>query len=119
MINWRFVIFLELIFDLYLFQKSKGWRVRGTLAATHMNSDGATRNITSPCVQAQIEVIYFNLNMFLYNCEPQMYDSLLSGRDRSLIDCVIAHGTGTKVGDRVELGSINQVKHFDHYSMFR
>ncbi|GMT03132.1 hypothetical protein PENTCL1PPCAC_25306, partial [Pristionchus entomophagus] len=73
--------------------QAKGWRVRGTLAATHMNSDGATRNITSPCVNAQVE----------------MYDSLLSGRDRASIDCVIAHGTGTKVGDRVELGSINRL----------
>ncbi|GMR33679.1 hypothetical protein PMAYCL1PPCAC_03874, partial [Pristionchus mayeri] len=73
--------------------RAKGWRIRATLAATHMNSDGATRNITSPCVQAQVE----------------MYDSLLAGRDRASIDCVIAHGTGTKVGDRVELSSINQL----------
>ncbi|GMT33541.1 hypothetical protein PFISCL1PPCAC_24838, partial [Pristionchus fissidentatus] len=73
--------------------RSRGWRLRGALRATHMNSDGATRNITSPCVQAQV----------------QMYDALLSNRDRSTVDCVIAHGTGTKVGDRVELSSINQL----------
>lgn len=92
--------------------------MRGTLAATHMNSDGATRNITSPCVQAQVEVTIMFRICFLNIFESQMYDSLLSGRDRASIDCVIAHGTGTRVGDRVELGSINQVKILNHSSMF-
>lgn len=69
-----------------------GDRILAVVRATAANSDGRTRNIATPSLDAQVAVSRAALE--------------LAGVDPNTIGAVEAHGTGTPVGDPIEFGSL-------------
>ncbi len=71
-----------------------GDRILGVVRGTAANSDGRTRNIATPSLDAQVAA-----------CRAAL---ATSGVDADTIGAVEAHGTGTPVGDPIEFGSLAQ-----------
>lgn len=72
-----------------------GDRIHALVLESGVNQDGRTSSITTPSSDAQAKLI------------QEVYDrSGVSGKDISYIE---AHGTGTKVGDPIEIEAINKV----------
>jgi acyl transferase domain-containing protein len=69
--------------------------IRSIIRATAVNSDGKTPGITQPSITGQQEVI------------RKAYRS--AGLDCAATDYVECHGTGTPVGDPIELKALSQV----------
>ncbi|MCE9672534.1 type I polyketide synthase [Myxococcus stipitatus] len=72
-----------------------GDRILATLLATSMNHDGASGGLTVPNVRAQES---------LYRLALQR-----AGIDPAQVDYLEAHGTGTRLGDPIELQGISRV----------
>lgn len=84
-----------LVLKRYVDAMRDGDTVYGILESTNVNQDGFSSTLTAPNPQAQ---------------EKLMTDALrLAGRTREEIGYLEAHGTGTQLGDRIELSSINEV----------
>lgn len=71
-----------------------GDNIYGVIKGTAMNNDGASNGITAPSVKAQSEVIL-----------SALHDAQLKPDD---IDYIEAHGTGTLLGDPIEIKGIAQ-----------
>ncbi|KAF1818303.1 thiolase-like protein [Dissoconium aciculare CBS 342.82] len=69
--------------------------IRAIIRGSRLNQDGRTNGITLPSGEAQEDNI------------RKLYSSI--GVDPSEVDYLEAHGTGTKVGDPIELGAIERV----------
>ncbi len=72
-----------------------GDRILGVLRGTAVNSDGRTRNIATPSLEAQVAAARAAL--------------AVAGVDADSVGAVEAHGTGTPVGDPIEFESLAQV----------
>ncbi len=72
-----------------------GDRILGVVRGTAVNSDGRTRNIATPSLEAQVAAA--------------RAASAVAGVDADGIGVVEAHGTGTPVGDPIEFESLAQV----------
>ena len=70
-------------------------RIWGVIRATALNQDGATPGLTVPSQDSQEKVIRDALEK--------------SGLEPGMLDYLEAHGTGTKVGDPIELRAIGRV----------
>lgn len=68
-------------------------RVYATIVGDGVNYDGKTNGITAPSGYAQEKLILDVMNRFHINADD--------------IGCVIAHGTGTKLGDPIEVNALN------------
>jgi macrolactin polyketide synthase MlnD len=72
-----------------------GDRIYGVIASSVVNNDGHTMGITTPNFQAQKALVQ---------------KALADGRiDPSTISCIEAHGTGTLIGDPIELKALMDV----------
>ncbi len=69
--------------------------IHGVILGSGINQDGRTNGITAPSVQSQIEL------------ERDVYKRF--GLDPATIDYIETHGTGTKLGDPVELEALTTV----------
>jgi len=69
-----------------------GDSIRAVIRSTALNQDGKTPTITTPCQEAQADLIR--------SCYMQ------ANLDPAETGYVEAHGTGTPVGDPIELGAI-------------
>lgn len=72
-----------------------GDQIHGVIKGIASNNDGRTMGLTTPNPEAQSQVI-----------RKALKDAQLEAGDVSLIE---AHGTGTKIGDPIELKALNQV----------
>ena len=72
-----------------------GDRILAVVRGTTANSDGRTRNIATPSLEAQVSA-----------CRAAL---AFSGVDPDTIGAIEAHGTGTPVGDPIEFGSLATV----------
>lgn len=72
-----------------------GDRILAVVRGTAANSDGRTRNIATPSLEAQVSA-----------CRSAL---TFSGVDPDTIGAIEAHGTGTPVGDPIEFGSLATV----------
>ena len=68
-------------------------RVYATIVGDGVNYDGKTNGITAPSGYAQEKLIVDVMNRFQIPADD--------------ISCVIAHGTGTKLGDPIEVNALN------------
>ena len=68
--------------------------IHGIIRASGVNYDGKTNGITAPSGVAQYELL------------ADIYNK--SGIDPSTIEYIVAHGTGTKIGDPVEVNALNR-----------
>ncbi|MCB9797900.1 MAG: acyltransferase domain-containing protein, partial [Alphaproteobacteria bacterium] len=75
--------------------QADGDRILGVLRGAALNHDGASAGLTVPNPEAQIEVI-----------QAALADAGLAPEDVDLLEC---HGTGTRLGDPVEVDAIGQV----------
>ncbi|MBT5709292.1 MAG: hypothetical protein HOI66_23465, partial [Verrucomicrobia bacterium] len=69
--------------------------IHAIIRASGVNYDGRTNGITAPSGVAQAELL------------KSVYD--LSGIQPDAIDYVVTHGTGTKLGDPVEMNALSEV----------
>ncbi|WP_338894780.1 beta-ketoacyl synthase N-terminal-like domain-containing protein [Streptomyces sp. TG1A-60] len=67
--------------------------VLGAIAATEVNNDGRTMGVTSPNLDAQIELL------------GKVYERI----DPATVQYVEAHGTGTAIGDPIEARALTEV----------
>ncbi|WP_371578055.1 beta-ketoacyl synthase N-terminal-like domain-containing protein [Streptomyces sp. NBC_01314] len=67
--------------------------VLGGIAATAVNNDGRTMGVTSPNVEAQVELL------------GKVYERI----DPATVQYVEAHGTGTAIGDPIEARALTEV----------
>ncbi|WEH12348.1 type I polyketide synthase [Streptomyces sp. VNUA24] len=67
--------------------------VLGAIAATAVNNDGRTMGVTSPNVEAQVELL------------GKVYERI----DPATVQYVEAHGTGTAIGDPIEARALTEV----------
>ncbi|MGJ7907987.1 SDR family NAD(P)-dependent oxidoreductase [Actinopolyspora sp. H202] len=74
--------------------EADGDRVLGVIRGSGMNYDGRTNSITAPSGTAQTQ---------LYQ---QVYER--HGIDPECIEHIVAHGTGTRLGDPVEVNALNE-----------
>ncbi|HEY7143732.1 MAG TPA: SDR family NAD(P)-dependent oxidoreductase [Streptosporangiaceae bacterium] len=72
-----------------------GDRIYAVIEAVSVNNDGATMGITTPNPAAQADVIRKALS--------------LAGRDPAAVTMLEAHGTGTLIGDPIELRALSNV----------
>ncbi len=77
-----------------------GDRILAVIEGTAMNHDGRSNGLTAPNVQAQEAVI-----------RQALADAGISPRDVTLIE---AHGTGTSLGDPIEMRALNTVYGVEH-----
>ncbi|MGV8604012.1 beta-ketoacyl [acyl carrier protein] synthase domain-containing protein, partial [Pseudomonas aeruginosa] len=69
-----------------------GDRIHGVIVASGLNQDGKTNDITAPCASSQIAL------------EREVYERI--GIDQRSISYIELHGTGTKLGDPIELTAL-------------
>lgn len=79
-----------------------GDRILAVIEGTAMNHDGRSNGLTAPNVQAQEAVI-----------RHALADAGISPKDVTLIE---AHGTGTSLGDPIEMRALNTVYGAEHSS---
>ncbi|MGH8079673.1 MAG: SDR family NAD(P)-dependent oxidoreductase, partial [Lysobacter sp.] len=72
-----------------------GDSIHGVIIASGINQDGKTNGITAPSVNSQIELLRDTYRRYAI--------------DASSIDYVETHGTGTKLGDPIELEALSTV----------
>ncbi|SBO17133.1 beta-ketoacyl synthase N-terminal-like domain-containing protein [Carnobacterium divergens] len=70
-----------------------GDRIYSVIKGTHINQDGASAGITAPNGNAQISLL------------TEIWEKY--GIDPSYIDYIEAHGTGTKLGDPIEIKALS------------
>ncbi|HEY0834876.1 MAG TPA: SDR family NAD(P)-dependent oxidoreductase, partial [Azospirillum sp.] len=76
-----------------------GDRIHATIRATHVNHGGRTNGYTVPNPQAQAELVRDALRK--------------AGVDARAVSCIEAHGTGTELGDPIEVAGLTQAfRHF-------
>ncbi|MFG3393915.1 SDR family NAD(P)-dependent oxidoreductase [Streptomyces parvus] len=72
-----------------------GDRIHGVIRASGINYDGRSNGITAPNGEAQSELLRSTYRQY--------------GVDPAQIDYVVAHGTGTRLGDPVEVNALGEV----------
>ena len=72
-----------------------GDRVLALIRGSAVNQDGASTALTSPSAAAQVQVL-----------QQALANAQLTAED---IDCIEAHGTGTSLGDPLEMEALRQV----------
>ena len=72
-----------------------GDRIYGVIRASGINYDGRSNGITAPNGEAQTELLHNTYRQY--------------GIDPADIEYVVAHGTGTRLGDPVEVNALNDV----------
>ncbi|RBM20492.1 type I polyketide synthase [Streptomyces sp. PT12] len=72
-----------------------GHRIRAVIRGSAVNQDGRSNGMTAPSRAAQVEVIRRALAS--------------AGATPGEVDYVEAHGSGTRLGDEIELGALNDV----------
>jgi len=75
-------------------------RIYATIRATHVNHGGKTNGYTVPNPQAQAELVRDTLQK--------------AGIDARAVSYIEAHGTGTELGDPIEISGLTQA--FQHYT---
>ncbi|MCI0492434.1 MAG: SDR family NAD(P)-dependent oxidoreductase, partial [Planctomycetes bacterium] len=87
------LVFLKRLAD----AERDGDQILGVLRATSVNQDGRTSGISAPNSQSQVECIRGALKQ--------------AGLTPDDIDCIEAHGTGTPLGDPIEMQALSEVFH--------
>ncbi|WP_150246456.1 type I polyketide synthase, partial [Nocardiopsis quinghaiensis] len=72
---------------------SDGDAVLASIVATHVNNDGRTMGVTTPSLDAQVDLL----------------DEVYSRVDATTVGYVEAHGTGTAIGDPIEVRALTEV----------
>lgn len=75
--------------------KCRGHHIYGTIMGSGINYDGKTNGLTAPSGQAQMQLL------------EHVYDRY--GIDVGKIGYMLAHGTGTKLGDPIEVNALTAV----------